>query len=107
MTDSMRLSFFKNRREVLDWIYSIGWSIRHGFDDSWRHWLLLVNDRGRILSQARDNEDSLDSLDCLIVYADTYAYGCVDEYNHPEHNHSRRVTKLAKAALSIRSKKGE
>lgn len=91
----MIFSYFKTRREVLDWMTSVGWYITNVVDAADCPVFLLVNDDGYCLCQGLDE-------DYLIVWADSYAAGVVDEYNH-----FKAVTELAEAALSIRSKKGD
>lgn len=92
----MYFSYFKTRREVLDWMTAIGWYIAHGFDVSGRVVFLLKNDSGDCLCRGHDE-------DYCIGWADSYAASVVDEYNH-----AMVVTELAEAAISIRpQKKGD
>lgn len=91
----MSFSFFKTRREVLDWMTAIGWYITNTFDASGRPVYLLLTDDGDFLCQGTDE-------DCCLAWAGSYAAGVVDEYNH-----HKKVAELAGAAFSIRLKRGD
>lgn len=91
----MSFSYFKTRREVLDWMTAIGWYITNTVDSSGRPVFLLLTDEGDFLCRGTDE-------DYCLAWAGSYAAEVVDSYNY-----SMNVAELAEAAFSIRPKKGD